>query len=100
MTAPTSPDAAPRKKPGPPKGDPRMVEAGRRGGARVRETHGPAFFQAIGQKGGRATRARYGPEFFSTIGRKGGETVRQTRGIDFYAVIGRKGGHAPTRPHD
>lgn len=90
----------PRKKPGPQKGDPRLIEAGRRGGAKMRETHGPAYFQAIGQKGGQATRERYGPEFFSEIGRKGGETMRQTRGIDYYATIGRKGGATPPRAPD
>jgi general stress protein YciG len=90
-------DPTPRRKPGPTKGDPRMVEAGRRGGTTVRDTHGASFFSLIGKKGGQATRARYGPEFFSTIGRKGGEAVKQERGIDFYAAIGRKGGSSPTR---
>ena len=91
-----TPNAHPRKKPGPQKGDPRMVEAGRRGGARVRETHGASFFQQIGQKGGQATRARHGSDFFADIGRKGGQAVKQERGIDYYAAIGRKGGTTPS----
>lgn len=81
-----------RKKPGPAKGDPRMVEAGRLGGRTVLEERGRAFYSLIGKKGGRATKERYGPEFFSTIGRKGGESVKAERGIEFYATIGRKGG--------
>lgn len=87
----------PRRKPGPAKGDPRMVEAGRRGGKAVREQRGVEFFQAIGKKGGQATRDRYGSEFFSSIGRKGGEAVKQDLGIQHYSVIGRKGGR---KPHD
>ena len=97
MSGQFSPDPAPRKKPGPRKGDPRMVEAGRRGGAAVRAAHGSAFCQAIGRKGGETTRARYGPEYFVSIGKKGGDAVKHERGIDFYASIGRKGGSAPSR---
>ncbi|MBM3260492.1 MAG: hypothetical protein FJY99_12205 [Candidatus Sericytochromatia bacterium] len=66
-------------KPGPAKGDPRMVEAGRKGGETVKEERGEAFFQEIGQKSGQATKAKYGPEFFSAIGRKGGSSTRQGR---------------------
>jgi general stress protein YciG len=79
-------------KPGPAKGDPRMVEAGRRGGQTVKEERGREFFQSIGQKGGQATKEKYGPEFFSQIGRKGGESVKRERGVEFYSSIGRKGG--------
>lgn len=81
-------------KPGPAKGDPRMVEAGRRGGKLVSAERGKAFFQAIGAKGGKATKEKYGPEFFAEIGRKGGESVKRERGVEFYADIGRKGGSA------
>jgi hypothetical protein len=79
-------------KPGPAKGDIRMVEAGRRGGQTVKEERGREFFQQIGQKGGQATKQKYGPEFFSAIGRKGGEAVKKERGVEFYSSIGRKGG--------
>ena len=38
-----------RKKPGPAKGDPRLVEAGRRGGQMVRAERGKEYFQQIGK---------------------------------------------------
>ena len=100
MSPMANPNPTPRKKPGPAKGDPRKVEAGRRGGARVRETHGAAYFQAIGKKGGQATRARHGSDFYAGIGKKGGEAVKHERGIDYYAAIGRKGGATPARKRD
>ena len=67
-------------KPGPDKGDPRMVEAGRRGGQAMKKKYeGGEFFQKIGKKGGKTTKERYGPEFFSVIGKKGGESAKGTR---------------------
>ena len=63
-------------KPGPDKGDPRMVEAGRKGGNSVKQERGREFFQAIGRKGGKKTAEKYGAEFFSQIGRKGGSSVK------------------------
>ena len=81
-------------KPGPAKGDPRMVEAGRRGGKQVAQELGADFFRMIGKKGGQATTEKYGAEFFSQIGRKGGESVKRERGVEFYSSIGRKGGSA------
>lgn len=79
-------------KPGPMKGDPRMIEAGRKGGTVVKEERGIEFFRAIGAKGGKSTAEKYGPEFFSSIGRKGGESVKRERGVEFYSSIGRVGG--------
>lgn len=86
-----------KRKPGPPKGDPRLVEAGRHGGLTVARERGRAFYQAIGRKGGLATRDRYGPGFFSSIGRKGGQHVKEARRGAFYASIGRRGGTGPTK---
>lgn len=81
-------------KPGPEKGSEKAIEAGRRGGAAVREARGVDFFRAIGQKGGNATKEKYGPEFFSQIGQKGGESLKRQRGVDFFKAIARKGGSA------
>lgn len=79
-------------KPGPMKGDPRMVEAGRKGGTVVKEERGIEFFRAIGKKGGKSTAEKYGPDFYAEIGRKGGESVKREHGMEFYSSIGRKGG--------
>jgi general stress protein YciG len=48
-------------------------EAGRKGGTKVRDTHGPEFFQEIGRKGGQATWKSHGREFYQEIGKKGGQ---------------------------
>lgn len=71
-----------------------VVEAGQRGGQRVREKYGPAFYQAIGQKGGSTVKAQRGPAFYQAIGQKGGRAVKEQRGSEFYRQIGRRGGAA------
>ena len=63
------------------KGGMTVAEAGRKGGERVRDERGPAFYQQIGRKGGEIG------------GKKGGEAVRDKYGHEFYEEIGRKGGH-------
>lgn len=52
------------------KGKMTVAEAGRRGGEKTSETHGPEFYEEIGRKGGRKTAFEWGPEFYSEIGRK------------------------------
>jgi general stress protein YciG len=62
-----------------------VSEAGRKGGERVRNERGVAFYQEIGRKGGEmggrkggeAVRDKYGPGFYEEIGRKGGQKVRE-----------------------
>ncbi len=62
-------------------GEMSVREAGRKGGERTAETHGPEFYSEIGQKGGEkggeVTKQRYGPEFYSEIGHKGGQKVKE-----------------------
>jgi uncharacterized protein len=52
------------------------ADAGRKGGLKTKERHGPEFFGRIGRvggkKGGDTTKRRYGTEFYQRIGRKGG----------------------------
>jgi len=67
------------------KGGMTVSEAGRKGGERVRDERGVAFYQEIGRKGGElggrkggeAVRDKYGPSFYEEIGRKGGQKVRE-----------------------
>lgn len=47
-------------------------EAGRKGGNKVRDTRGSAFFSEIGKKGGTTTWKTHGREFYQEIGKKGG----------------------------
>jgi general stress protein YciG len=61
-----------KKKPGPQKGDPRCVAAGRKGGLAVKKKYGPEYFSAVGRIGGKKTLENHGPEHFSEIGLKGG----------------------------
>lgn len=64
------------KKPGPNKGDPRQIEAGRRGGLIVKEERGSAFFAQIGSKGGSSTLRKHGEAHFAELGRKGGKAPK------------------------
>lgn len=94
-------------------GDLTVQEAGRRGGLKVRATHGhdfylrigkiggdeisrrrggTGFFQEIGGKGGRSTVARHGPEHLREVGRRGGEAVKAKHGPKYYSEIGKIGG--------
>lgn len=76
-------------------GSPREIsvaEAGRKGGEKVREKYGSAFYSAIGRKGGRATQQKHGAEFYGEIGRKGGMATSRRHGPDFYTTIGKRGG--------
>jgi hypothetical protein len=84
-------DQPPRKKRGPAKGDPRSIEAGKRGGQKLLEQRGRAYYQAMGRKGGETTRERMGCEFYSSIGQQGGEALAASRGVEFYRAIGRLG---------
>lgn len=54
-------------------GEMTVREAGRKGGQKVKESHGPEFFREIGRKGGQATAKAHGHEFYQEIGRKGGQ---------------------------
>lgn len=47
-------------------------EAGRKGGAKVRDKYGKEFYQRIGRKGGTTTWNTHGTEFYQKIGRLGG----------------------------
>lgn len=58
------------------KGQMSVQEAGQKGGARTRETHGHDFYQKIGRMGGETTSREHGPEFYEQIGHKGGQRVK------------------------
>lgn len=83
---------APKEPPKAPGGEMSVREAGKKGGTKVRDQYGAAFFEKIGRKGGEATRDRHGTEFYETIGQKGGQVVKDKYGSDFYEEIGHKGG--------
>src|ERR1043166_952385 len=74
------------------KGGMTVAEAGRKGGVKVAQERGRAFYEQIGRKGGETVKAERGHEFYERIGRKGGESVRAARGPEFYSQIGHKGG--------
>ena len=59
------------------KGGMTVAEAGRKGGVKVAQERGRAFYEQIGKKGGESVRASRGPEFYSQIGHKGGQKVRE-----------------------
>ena len=67
------------------KGGMTVAEAGRKGGVKVAQERGRAFYEQIGRKGGElggrkggeAVRDKYGPSFYEEIGRKGGQKVRE-----------------------
>jgi uncharacterized protein len=52
-------------------------EAGRKGGQKVRDERGHAFYEAIGRKGGETVRDQRGHEFYEEIGHKGGQKVKE-----------------------
>src|SRR5436309_1558524 len=74
------------------KGGMTVAEAGRKGGVKVAQERGRAFYEQIGRKGGETVKAERGHEFYEQIGKKGGESVRAARGPEFYSQIGHKGG--------
>jgi len=76
-----------------------VQEAGRKGGRRVKEKYGQAFYVDIGKKGGRIIAETRGSDYYAQIGKKGGETVRQRHGSEFFAQIGKKGGDEVKRRH-
>lgn len=53
---------------------------------------GKMTVEEAGKKGGDKTSETHGPEFYSKIGQKGGETVSQDR--EHMSEIGKKGGKA------
>jgi general stress protein YciG len=63
-------------------------EAGKKGGAKVRDLRGKEFFAQIGKKGGEMT--SQDREHMSMIGKKGGKKVSQDR--KHMAEIGKRGG--------
>lgn len=67
------------KKPGPNKGDPRQIEAGRRGGLIVKDERGSSFFAQIGRKGGASTLLKHGEAHFAELGRKERKAHKQER---------------------
>ncbi len=73
------------------------VDIGKKGGRVIAETRGPEYYAAIGKKGGETVRAKHGSEFFAQIGKKGGDEVKRRHGPDYYSQIGKKGGEAPRR---
>lgn len=102
-----------RVKRGKGEGDLTVQEAGRRGGRKVRDTHGhefyerigrmggrvisekergTGFFQGIGKKGGDSTIARHGPEHMRNVGKRGGEVVKARHDPEYYSRIGKIGG--------
>ena len=74
------------------KGGMTVAEAGRKGGVKVAQERGRAFYEQIGKKGGETVKAERGHEFYEKIGKKGGESMRASRGPEFYSQIGHKGG--------
>ena len=59
------------------KGGMTVREAGRKGGQKVRDMRGHAFYEEIGRKGGEAVRDARGHEFYEEIGHKGGQKVKE-----------------------
>ena len=59
------------------KGGMTVAEAGRKGGVKVAQERGRAFYEQIGRKGGETVKAERGHEFYSQIGHKGGQKVRE-----------------------
>ena len=59
------------------KGGMTVAEAGRKGGVKVAQERGRAFYEQIGKKGGESVRASRGAAFYSEIGHKGGQKVRE-----------------------
>ena len=59
------------------KGGMTVAEAGRKGGVKVAQERGRAFYEQIGKKGGDAVKAERGTPFYEEIGKKGGHKVRQ-----------------------
>lgn len=58
----------------------RARDAGRRGGATVKERYGLDHYRTIGSKGGSALAAARGKEHFAEMGRKGGRAKRANHG--------------------
>lgn len=92
-------------RPGPDKGDPRAIDAGRKGGQTLKAKHGADYFKTLGRSGGRATSEKYGAGHFIENGARGGAAVRDAKGEGYYAAIGRIGGAARkglvrALPHD
>lgn len=57
-----------------------VVEAGRKGGLKVLETHGRDFFVRIGRKGQGAMRAKY-PDMAKQWGKLGGRPKKPSLGL-------------------
>lgn len=57
-------------------------EAGKKGGARVKEKYGTEYFQMIGRKGGQRTKDKYGTGFYSDIGMKGGKKSKPRKNAE------------------
>lgn len=71
-----SPKAEADPSPAAPAGGMTVAEAGRRGGTKVRDTHGPEFYETIGRKGGLATKKARGSAYYAAIGKKGGRAKK------------------------
>ncbi len=59
--------------------------------AEEKKSGGGMTVREAGRKGGQKVRDERGHAFYEEIGRKGGETVRDQRGHEFYEEIGHKG---------
>lgn len=68
-----------------------LREAGRRGGAACKATHGAEHYRRAGARGGGTTASRYGSDYYARIGRAGGRRTAATHGRAFYEEIGLKG---------
>jgi hypothetical protein len=57
-----------------------VIEAGRKGGLKVLDTHGRDFFVRIGRKGQRAMRTKY-PDMAKLWGKLGGRPKKPSIGL-------------------
>jgi general stress protein YciG len=63
----------------------------------ISDGQGATTVVEAGRKGGQRVKELYGPKFYAEIGKKGGKAIADDRGSDYYAAIGKKGGEAPRR---
>lgn len=70
-----------------------LMEAGGRGGRKVKEKYGHAYFVNLGKQGGAALKEQHADDHhFAELGKLGGRTVKEQRGAAFFSAIGKKGG--------
>ncbi|HLV98728.1 MAG TPA: hypothetical protein VKT82_08645 [Ktedonobacterales bacterium] len=70
-----------------------LMEAGKRGGGKVKEKYGHAYFVDLGKQGGAALKDQHtDDQYYAELGMLGGRTVKEQRGSAFFSAIGKKGG--------